>query len=131
MILIVIFLIVTLGFGWGCYKLFDDYDHVILSVLTLVASFIFGTITLISSCILVNKTITESSVLAAYQVRYESLMYQLDMYDGKDYSKRDLYSAIERWNCDLVRIKTMRENFFIRDFVYDVSGLQLIPFPNS
>lgn len=131
MILIIISLLFAFGFGYFGYKTFDDYDRVILNLLSILATVVFGVIAVTLLCALINKTITEPATLMEYETKYESLMRQLDMYDGKDYSKRDLYSAIERWNCDLIRIKTMRENPLVRDFVYDVSGLQFIPFPDS
>lgn len=131
MILLIIFLLLALGFGCFGYKTFDDYDHIILNLLSVTATIVFGIIVVVLFCVLINKITTEPAILTEYEIQYESIMHQLDMYDEKDYSKRDLYSSIERWNRDLARVNKLRENFFIRDFYYDVSGLQFIPFPDS
>lgn len=131
MILILFFIAIAIVVGYAIFKLVDADDHIIVWTFVFVTSIVSLVIAIVLTCMLINVQITESAELAAYQVRYDSLIYQLGMYDDEDYSKRDLYSEIERWNADLARRKKLRENVIIRDFQYNIDDFRPIEFPDS
>ena len=61
--------------------------------------------------------------IAAYNARYESLVYQLenDIYDNdNDIGKRDLIVDIERWNADLAKGKADQDDLWIGIFVPNI-----------
>lgn len=61
--------------------------------------------------------------IAAYNARYESLVYQLenDIYENdNDFGKRDLMLDIERWNADLAEKKADQYDFWIGVFVPNI-----------
>lgn len=90
----------------------------ILSVIRWVIIFILLLITL-------TNNIEQRGQIDAYQKRYEILTYQLknNMYDNdNEIGKRNIYSKIERWNCDLAYRKKMQNNIFVGMFypnIYD------------
>lgn len=70
-------------------------------------SFMFMTLLLVESFIIGFNFITKNADKAAYEQRYEALIYQLeeDIYQHElnGEGKRDLYREIERWNYDLAK----------------------------
>lgn len=133
MILIFLSIVLTCILIYIAYKLatLDTSLLAVIFYISVVFAVFIGVSAITMTCMLISKTVTEPSELVAYQVRYESIMHQIDMYENGDYSKRDLYAEIEDWNTELTRIKKLRENFFIKDFQYNVDDFQLIEFPDS
>ena len=73
--------------------------------------------------------------LASMQEKRSALVYQLenDIYDNdNDLGKKELYSEITEYNCDVAKGKTMRDNIWLYNLYADVyDNLELIEFPEQ
>lgn len=73
--------------------------------------------------------------LASMQEKRSALVYQLenDLYDNdNDLGKKELYSEITEYNCDVAKGKTMRDNIWLYNLYADVyDNLELIEFPEQ
>lgn len=73
--------------------------------------------------------------LASMQEKRSALVYQLenDIYDNdNDLGKKELYSEITEYNCDVAKGKTMRDNILVYNLYPDVyDELELIEFPEN
>lgn len=73
--------------------------------------------------------------LASMQEKRSALVYQLenDLYDNdNDLGKRELYSEITEYNCDVAEGKIMQDNIWVYNLYSDVyDELELIEFPEE
>ena len=76
-----------------------------------------------------------NAYLASMQEKRSALVYQLenDLYDNdNDLGKKELYSEITEYNCDVAKGKTMRDNIWLYNLYADVyDNLELIEFPEK
>ena len=76
-----------------------------------------------------------NAYLASMQEKRSALVYQLenDIYDNdNDLGKKELYSEITEYNCDVAKGKTMRDNIWLYNLYADVyDNLELIEFPEK
>ena len=85
----------------------------------------FGIALIVICIILAVNYIGIDGDIAAYEKRYESLVYQYvnDIYDNdNDLGRRELMKDIEKWNYDLARKQTNQDDFWIGIFypnIYD------------
>ena len=115
----------------------DKYDGVwdAISVISLV----FSTAAFILSVCLGGISIVAragaDAYLASMQEKRSALVYQLenDIYDNdNDLGKKELYSEITEYNCDVAEGKIKQNNIWVRNLycnVYD--ELELIEFPEQ
>ena len=96
-----------------------------IGVATCTAFGVFGFVLIVMCIILAVNYIGVNANIAAYEKRYESLVYQYanDIYDNdNDLGLRELMEDIETWNCDLARKQKNQDNFWIGIFypnIYD------------
>ena len=73
--------------------------------------------------------------LASMQEKRSALVYQLenDIYDNdNDLGKKELYSEITEYNCDVAEGKIMQDNIWVYNLYADVyDELELIEFPEN
>lgn len=97
-------------------------------VLSIMLSFGLGIASIIA------KTGSEA-YLASMQEERAALVYQLenDLYDNdNDLGKKELYSEITEYNCDVAEGKIMQDNIWVYNLYADVyDELELIEFPEE
>ena len=104
-----------------------------------VVSLVFAIIAFASSMVLGGVSIIaragEDAYLASMQEKRSALVYQLenDIYDNdNDLGKKELYSEITEYNCDVAKGKTMRDNIWLYNLYPDAyDNLELIEFPEK
>lgn len=73
--------------------------------------------------------------LSSMQEKRSALVYQLenDLYDNdNDLGKKELYSEITEYNCDVAEGKIMQDNIWVYNLYADVyDELELIEFPEN
>ena len=104
-----------------------------------VISLVFSIIAFASSTVLGGISIVAragaDAYLASMQEKRSALVYQLenDLYDNdNDLGKKELYSEITEYNCDVAEGKIKQDNIFVYNLycnVYD--ELELIEFPEQ
>ena len=101
---------------------------VTFAVVSFVASIILGVIA-------VSASVGSESYLSSMQEKRSALVYQLenDLYDNdNDLGKKELYSEIIEYNCDVAEGKIMQENIWVYNLYADVyDELELIEFPEE
>ena len=101
---------------------------VTFAVVSFVASIILGVIA-------VSASVGSESYLASMQEKRSALVYQLenDLYDNdNDFGKKELYSEITEYNCDVAEGKIMQDNIWVYNLYADVyDELELIEFPEE
>ena len=101
---------------------------VTFAVVSFVASIILGVIA-------VSASVGSESYLASMQEKRNALVYQLEnnIYDNdNDLGKKELYSEITEYNCDVAEGKIMRGNIWVYNLYSDVyDELELIEFPEN
>ena len=94
---------------------------------------IFGIIA--SVVVLAINYIGIDGYIARMNTRYETLVYQYenDIYDNdNDLGKKELYSEITEYNCDVAEGKIMQDNIWVYNLYSDVyDELELIEFPEE
>lgn len=115
----------------------DKYDGVwdAISVISLVFSIIaFASSTVLGGISIVARSGADA-YLASMKEKRSALVYQLenDIYDNdNDLGKKELYSEITEYNCDVAEGKIKQNNIWVRNLycnVYD--ELELIEFPEN
>ena len=115
----------------------DKYDGVwdAISVISLVFSIIaFASSTVLGGISIVARAGADA-YLASMQEKRAALVYQLenDIYDNdNDLGKKELYSEITEYNCDVAEGKIKQNNIWVYNLycnVYD--ELELIEFPEN
>lgn len=108
----------------------SDGDSLIC-LLSMLGLYGFFAADIIMAACLINIEINADAKAAAYQQRYDSIVYQLDnnLYDNdNDVGKKELYDQIQAWNEELAEKKVMRNNIWIRVFYPDFyDDLEFIP----
>ena len=82
-----------------------------------------GLCVLVSLLIIVYSQANIKADVAAFNQRYESLVYQYenDIYENdNDLGKRELMVDIQEWNEDLARNRELQDNFWIGIYVPDI-----------
>lgn len=80
-------------------------------------------VSLIMVLIIGVEHLGKDAVVAKYEQRYESLVYQYenDIYENdNDLGKRELMSDIEYWNTDLAYRKEIQRDFWLGIFYADI-----------
>ena len=97
----------------------------VLSVLFFIISAVLGVIA-------ISASVGSESYLASMQEKRNALVYQLenDLYDNdNDLGKKELYSEIIEYNCDVAKGKIMQDNIWVYNLYADVyDDLELIEF---
>ena len=98
---------------------------IVLTVLFFVVSAVLGVIA-------ISASVGSESYLASMQEKRNVLVYQLenDLYDNdNDLGKKELYSEIIEYNCDVAKGKIMQDNIWVYNLYSDVyDDLELIEF---
>ena len=98
---------------------------IVLFVLFFVVSAVLGVIA-------ISASVGSESYLASMQEKRNALVYQLenDLYDNdNDLGKKELYSEIIEYNCDVAKGKIMQDNIWVYNLYSDVyDDLELIEF---
>lgn len=109
------------------------WDFVNLISLSLVIAFVMVSCGLGIASI-IAKTGSEA-YLASMQEKRAALVYQLenDIYDNdNDLGKKELYSEITEYNCDVAKGKVMQDNIWFYNLYADVyDDLELIELPEN
>ena len=115
----------------------DKYDGVwdAISVISLVFSVIaFASSTVLGGISIVARAGADA-YLASMQEKRSALVYQLenDIYDNdNDLGKKELYSEITEYNCDVAEGKIKQNNIWVSNLYCDVyDELELIEFPEN
>lgn len=110
---------------------FRDFWDVIGSISTALAV-LFFIISAVLGVIAVSASIGSESYLSSMQEKRNALVYQLenDLYDNdNDLGKKELYSEITEYNCDVAKGKIMQNNIWVYNLYSDVyDDLELIEF---
>lgn len=106
-----------------------------INAISLALAILFGASSVILGAIAVSASVGSESYLASMQEKRSALVYQLenDLYDNdNDLGKKELYSEITEYNCDVAKGKTMRDNIWLYNLYADVyDELELIEFPEK
>ena len=98
---------------------------IVLTVLLFIISAVLGVIA-------ISASVGSESYLASMQEKRNVLVYQLenDLYDNdNDIGKKELYSEIIEYNCDVAKGKIMQDNIWVYNLYPDVyDDLELIEF---
>ena len=113
------------------FNKFRDFWDVIGSISTALAV-LFFIISAVLGVIAVSASVGSESYLASMQEKRNALVYQLenDLYDNdNDLGKKELYSEITEYNCDVAKGKIMQNNIWVYNLYSDVyDDLELIEF---
>ena len=110
---------------------FSDFWDVTGSI-SIVLSVLFFIISAVLGVIAISASVGSESYLASMQEKRNALVYQLenDLYDNdNDLGKKELYSEIIEYNCDVAKGKIMQDNIWVYNLYSDVyDDLELIEF---
>ena len=103
-----------------------------ISIVLTVLTVLFFIISAILGAIAISASVRSESYLASMQEKRNALVYQLenDLYDNdNDLGKKELYSEIIEYNCDVAKGKIMQDNIWVYNLYSDVyDDLELIEF---
>ena len=104
----------------------------IISFISIVLTILFFIISAVLGVIAISASVGSESYLASMQEKRNALVYQLenDLYDNdNDLGKKELYSEITEYNCDVAKGKIMQDNIWVYNLYADVyDDLELIEF---
>lgn len=136
MILWISIIIAIIGFvlfAVSFSKFNDTWD--VINFISLALAILFGASSVILGAIAVSASVGSESYLASMQEKRSALVYQLenDIYDNdNDLGKKELYSEITEYNCDVAEGKIMQDNIWVYNLYSDVyDELELIEFPEE
>ena len=113
------------------FNKFSNFWDVITSI-SIALSVLFFIISAVLGVIAVSASVGSESYLASMQEKRNALVYQLenDLYDNdNDLGKKELYSEIIEYNCDVAKGKIMQDNIWVYNLYSDVyDDLELIEF---
>ena len=113
------------------FNKFRDFWDVIGSI-SIVLAVLFFIISAVLGVIAISASVGSESYLASMQEKRNALVYQLenDLYDNdNDLGKKELYSEIIEYNCDVAKGKIMQDNIWVYNLYADVyDDLELIEF---
>ena len=108
----------------------DTWD--VINFISLALAILFGAASAVLGAIAVSASVGSESYLASMQEKRIALVYQLenDLYDNdNDLGKKELYSEITEYNCDVAEGKIMQNNIWVYNLYADVyDDLELIEF---
>ena len=127
---IAIAIISVILFAVSYSKFNDTWD--VINFISLALAILFGASSAILGAIAVSASVGSESYLASMQEKRNALVYQLenDLYDNdNDLGKKELYSEIIEYNCDVAKGKIMQDNIWVYNLYSDVyDDLELIEF---
>ena len=104
----------------------------IISFISTVLAVLFFSASAVLGAIAISASVGSESYLASMQEKRNALVYQLenDLYDNdNDLGKKELYSEIAEYNCDVAKGKIMQNNIWVYNLYSDVyDDLELIEF---
>ena len=114
-------------------KFSDFWDFCdVVGAISSVLFVLFFIISAVLGVIAVSASVGSESYLASMQEKRNALVYQLEnnLYDNdNDLGKKELYSEIEEYNCDVAKGKIMQDNIWVYNLYADVyDDLELIEF---
>ena len=113
------------------FNKFRDFWDVIGSI-SIALAVLFFIISVVLGVIAISASVGSESYLASMQEKRNALVYQLenDLYDNdNDLGKKELYSEITEYNCDVAKGKIMQDNIWVYNLYADVyDDLELIEF---
>ncbi len=129
-IFIVVLVVSLVMTAVSLYKLWDIIGGIsaVIFVLSFILSFVFGAYS-------ISVRTGEEGILASMQEKRAALVYQLenDIYDNdNDIGKKELYSEIAEYNCEVAEGKIMQDNIWVYNLypnIYD--DLELIKLPEK
>ena len=130
---IAIAIISVILFAMSFNKCSDFWD--VINFISLALAILFGASSAILGAIAVSANVESESYLASMQEKRSALVYQLenDLYDNdNDLGKKELYSEITEYNCDVAEGKIMQDNIWVYNLYSDIyDELELIEFPEE
>ena len=130
---IAIAIISVILFAMSFNKSSDFWD--VINFISLALAILFGASSAILGAIAVSESVGSESYLASMQEKRSALVYQLenDLYNNdNDLGKKELYSEITEYNCDVAEGKIMQDNIWVYNLYADVyDELELIEFPEE
>ncbi len=116
------------------FNKFRDFWDVIGTISSVLAV-LFFIISAVLGAIAISASVGSESYLVSMQEKRSALVYQLenDLYDNdNDLGKKELYSEITEYNCDVAKGKIMQDNIWVYNLYSDVyDDLELIEFPEE
>ena len=113
------------------FNKFSNFWDVITSI-SIALSVLFFIISAVLGAIAISASVGSESYLTSMQEKRNALVYQLenDLYDNdNDLGKKELYSEITEYNCDVAKGKIMQDNIWVYNLYSDVyDDLELIEF---
>ena len=113
------------------FNKFRDFWDVIGSISTALAV-LFFIISAVLGAIAISASVGSEAYLSSMQEKRNALVYQLenDLYDNdNDLGKKELYSEIIEYNCDVAKGKIMQNNIWVYNLYSDAyDDLELIEF---
>lgn len=113
---------------------FSNFWEVIGSISAALAA-LFFIISAVLGVIAISASVGSESYLASMQEKRNALVYQLEnnLYDNdNDLGKKELYSEITEYNCDVAKGKIMQDNIWVYNLYSDVyDDLELIYFDDE
>ena len=107
----------------------------VINFISIALSVLFFIISAVLGVIAISASVGSESYLASMQEKRNALVYQLenDLYDNdNDLGKKELYSEIIEYNCDVAKGKIMQDNIWVYNLYSDVyDELELIEFPEK
>ena len=107
----------------------------IISFISTVLAVLFFSASAVLGAIAISASVGSESYLASMQEKRNALVYQLenDLYDNdNDLGKKELYSEIAEYNCDVAKGKIMQNNIWVYNLYSDVyDDLELIEFDDK
>ena len=104
----------------------------VINFISIALSVLFFIISAVLGVIAISASVGSESYLASMQEKRNALVYQLenDLYDNdNDLGKKELYSEITEYNCDVAKGKIMQDNIWVYNLYSDVyDDLELIEF---
>ena len=104
----------------------------VINFISIVLTVLFFIISAVLGVIAISASVGSESYLASMQEKRNVLVYQLenDLYDNdNDIGKKELYSEIIEYNCDVAKGKIMQDNIWVYNLYPDVyDDLELIEF---
>ena len=104
----------------------------VIGFISIALAVLFFIISVVLGVIAISASVGSESYLASMQEKRNALLYQLenDLYDNdNDLGKKELYSEITEYNCDVAKGKIMQDNIWVYNLYSDVyDDLELIEF---
>ena len=104
----------------------------VIGFISIALAVLFFIISVVLGAIAISASVGSESYLASMQEKRNALVYQLenDLYDNdNDLGKKELYSEIIEYNCDVAKGKIMQDNIWVYNLYSDVyDNLELIEF---